>query len=133
MSVWQLVSPAPRSALLDLAPAHARVRRLWLGQSRYAETVAVLRDDVPIAAMMFARHGWRRTEVALAAAPAAAGHMGRLIRMAQLTLFPLAETRLIVAKVHPANRAGQRMASLVGFRPAKSPPGLWILRSERHG
>jgi len=105
------------------------VRRLWLGQSRHAETVAIYRGDEAVAAMMFRRHGWRRTEVAMAAAPFAAGHMGRLIRMAQLTLLPLGQTRLIVAKVHPANRAGQRMASLVGFRPAKSRPDLWILRS----
>lgn len=129
--VWRIVSPPPRSAVISLAPAPARVRRLFFAQAtRYAESVAVFRDDEPIAIMMLGRHGWRRTECAFAFAPAAASHIGRLVRMAQLTLLPLAETHLIVAKVNPANRVGQRLASFVGFRMAKlKRRDLWILRS----
>jgi hypothetical protein len=129
--VWRIVSPAPRSAVLALAPAPARVRRLFFAQAiRFAESAAVMRGDEAIAIMMLGRHGWRRTEIAFAGSPAASAHIGRLIRMAQLTLLPLAQTRLIVAKVNPANRAGQRLASLTGFRPAKMKRrDLWILRS----
>src|SRR5262249_39597797 len=83
---------------------------------------------------MFARHGWRRTEMALAIAPAAAGHMRRLVRMAQLTLSRLAETRLIVASIHPANTAGLRMAALTGFRRARMKTArLWVFRRQADG
>lgn len=128
---WRLVSPAPRSAVLDLAPAPARVRRLLLAQSRIAETVVVYRDDEPIAAMMFSNRRRGRTEVAFVSRPEAASHIGRLARMAQLTLLQMAETRVVFARVSPANRAGQRLASIVGFRPLGK--RLWIFRSDRHG
>ncbi|RUU54768.1 hypothetical protein EOC99_28970, partial [Mesorhizobium sp. M7A.T.Ca.TU.009.01.1.1] len=99
---WRLVSPAPRTAALDLAGAHARVRRLVLAQVRavdVVQSVAIYRGDECLALVCFGRHGWRRLEMALAVSPAAAGHMGRLVRMAQLTLFAMAETHLIVARI----------------------------------
>ncbi|TIX86047.1 MAG: hypothetical protein E5V24_16545 [Mesorhizobium sp.] len=131
---WRIVSPAPRIAALDLAVAGARVRRTVLAQVRNVETVAVYRGDDCMAVIYFGRHGWRRTEMALSIAPSAAKHMGRLVRMAQLTLFAMAETHLIVTRIRGHNRAGQRMAMLVGFRAhGHFEPGVWILRKERHG
>lgn len=132
--VWSIVSPAPKSAILALAPAPARVRRLFFAQAtRFAETVAAYRDDEPVAILMLGRHGWRRTEIAFAESAAASAHIGRLLRMAQLTLLPIAQTRLIVARVNPANTAGQRLVALLGFRQRAKRPDLWTLRSDRHG
>ncbi|ESY05342.1 hypothetical protein X752_25910 [Mesorhizobium sp. LNJC398B00] len=133
---WRLVSPAPRIAVLDLAGAGARVRRLVLAQARNTEavqTVAIYCGDDCMAVVYFGRHGWRRTEMALSIAPAARQHMRRLVRMAQLTLFAMAETHLIVARIRSNNHAGQRMAMLVGFHAhGNSEPGVWILRKGRH-
>lgn len=133
---WRIVSPAPRTAALDLAGAHARVRRLVLAQVRNAgavETVAIYRGDACMALVCFGRHGWRRREMALSVAPEAAKHMGRLVRMAQLTLFAMAETHLIVARIRSSNHAGQRMAMLVGFHAHRNDGlGVWILRKGKH-
>lgn len=131
--MWRIVSPAPRTAALDLAGAGARVRRIVLQQVRNFETVAIYRGDDCMAVVYFCRHGWRRTEMAMSIAPAAAKHMGRLVRMAQLTLFAMAETRLIVARIGRSNLAGQRMAMLVGFHAhGDFDPGVWILRKGKH-
>ena len=131
---WRLVSPAPASACLRLAGPVARVRRAFLQQRREAQSVAVYRGDDVIAVVMFARHGWRRQEMALAVARDAHVHMRRLVRMAQLTLNAMAETSLIVAEVRPGNGAGERMAAMVGFVPARlSRPGYWIFRKGHHG
>ncbi|RUW41711.1 hypothetical protein, partial [Mesorhizobium sp. M8A.F.Ca.ET.021.01.1.1] len=113
---WRLVSPASRAATLSLAGAGARVRRLVLAQVRSSlvETVGIYRGEQCLAVVYFGRHGWRRREMALSIAPEAAPHMRKLVRIAQLTLFAMAETHLIVANVHPANLAGQRMAALAG-------------------
>ncbi|MCF6120531.1 hypothetical protein L2449_27280 [Mesorhizobium muleiense] len=106
-----------------------------LAQVRNVQTVAIYRGDDCMAVIYFGRHGWRRTEMALSIAPSAARHMGRLVRMAQLTLFAMAETHLIVARIRSGNHAGQRMAMLVGFHAhGNFEPGVWILRKERrHG
>lgn len=134
MMAWRIVSPAPRVAGLALAGGRARERRGVLAQIRKVDSVAIYRGDEPIAVAMFDRHGWKRVEMALAVAPDAARHMGRLVRMAQLTLFAMAETHLIVVSVHPANEAGQRMAALVGFRRARTKsPFLWVYRRDEHG
>ena len=117
---WRFVSPAPRTAALCLPGARARVRRGVLRQVRDVDSVAIYRGDDEIAVVMFGRHGWRRIEMALALSPKAAKHMRRLVRIAHLTLSAMAETRLIVARINPANPAGQRMAAAVGFRPAKT-------------
>lgn len=132
-AAWRIVSPCPRTAALALAGACARARRQVLRQVRAVDSAAVYLGDQVMAAVFFGRHGWRRIEMALAIAPEAAAHLKKLIRMAQLTLLPMAETSLVVANVHPANRAGRRMAMLVGFRPARlRMPGLWVLRKDEH-
>ena len=123
---WRIVSPAPRVAALA---SGERVARLTLAQVRNADSAAVYRDAEPMAVVMFARHGWRRVEMALAVSPAAAPHMKRLVRMAQLTLARMAEDRIVVAWVDPANTAGQRMAALTGFRRSRlKSPALWVFR-----
>lgn len=133
LPAWRIVSPAPRSAALACAGAGARVRRLQLKQVRDNDSVAVYRGADVLAVVYFGRHGWRRVEMALAIAPAAVPHMARLVRMAQLTLFAMAETHLIVAVIRPFNRAGQRMAMLVGFQPSRlKRRDVWILRKNRH-
>lgn len=132
VSSWRIVSPAPRTAALELAGAQVRVRRLLLAQARVTESVAIYRGDEPVALACLARHGWRRVEMALSLSPDAARHMRRLVRIAQLTLAAIAETRLVVIHVHPANRAGQRMAMLTGFRRARGGPAdRWIYRRPR--
>lgn len=128
---WRIVSPAPRVAALSLAGSRARVRKLVLRQVRTVDSVAIYRGDEVMAVAMFDRFGWRRLEMALAIAPSAAAHMRRLVRIAQLTLPPIAQDRLIVIRVNPANVAGRRMAMLTGFRPARlRQPGFWIFRRD---
>lgn len=129
---WRIVSPAQRTAALALAGARSRVRRAVLAQVREMDSAAVYRGDDVVALVMFNRHGWRRTEMALALDPAAHKHMRRLVRMAQLTLSRVAETHLIVANIHPANAAGQRMAMLVGFRRGRvADAHVWVFRKGR--
>lgn len=129
MSEWRIVSPAPKTAGLELAGASSRVRRLVLDQIRHNETAVLYRGDEPVVLVMFGRHGWRRTEMAVAFGRDAAKHMRRILRAAQLTLWRMADARIIVASVNPANRAGQRMAMLTGFQPARlRKPGLWVFR-----
>lgn len=130
-TAWRIVSPAPRSAGLSLAGPRPRVRRMVLSQIRNVDSVAVYRGDQVMAVVMFGRHGWRRTEMAMTVSPEAHHHMRRLVRMAQLTLFRMAETHLIVANVRPGNSAGERMAMLVGFRRARLKQlGVWVLRKD---
>ncbi len=105
-----------------------------LSQIRTVDSVAVYRGDEAIAVVMFCRHGWRRTEMALALHPDAHQFMRRLVRMAQLTLLAMAETRLIVANIKPGHSPGERMAMLVGFRRARLKQlGVWVLREDEHG
>ncbi|GAA2871873.1 hypothetical protein GGQ99_000972 [Aminobacter niigataensis] len=102
-----------------------------LAQIRNVDSVAVYRGDQVVAVVMFGRHGWRRTELALSLAHDAHRHMRRLVRMAQLTLFRMAETHLIVANIRPGNSAGERMAMLVGFRRSQLKQlGVWVLRKD---
>ncbi|WP_127523658.1 hypothetical protein [Mesorhizobium sp. Z1-4] len=125
------MSPAPGSAALAVAGARARERRGVLAQVRTADSLAVYRGSEPLAVVMLARHGWRRTEMAMAIRREAAPHMRRLIRLAQLTLFRLAQDRLIVVSIQPSNLAGQRMAMLSGFCRARlKNPFLWVYRRE---
>lgn len=110
----------------------SRVRAGVLAQVREVESVAIYRGDQALAVAMFARHGWRRTEMALAISRDAAPHMRRLVRIAQLTLAAMAETHLIVVHVRPSNRIGQRMAMLTGFRRARvKHAGFWIFERDR--
>lgn len=133
-ATWRIESPASRAATLTLAGARARVRRVVLAQVRTADSVAIYRGDEIMAVAMFARHGWRRLEMALAISRAAAPHMRRLVRIAQLTLPSIAQDRIVVIRVHPANSAGARMAMLTGFRPARlRQPGFWILEGAHGG
>lgn len=133
-TTWRIVSPAPKTAGLSLAGVHPRVRRLVLAQVRTLDSVAVYRGDEAIAVVMFARHGWRRVEMGLSLHPEAHRWMRRLVRMAQLTLFRMAETRLIVTNIWPGHAAGERMATLVGFRRARLKQlGVWVLREDEHG
>lgn len=102
-----------------------------LAQVRNADSLAIYRGHEPLVVVMLGRHGWRRTEMAMAISADAAAHMHRLVRIAQLTLFRLAQDRLIVAAVSPTNRQGQRMAMLAGFRRARlKAPFLWVYRSD---
>lgn len=102
-------------------------------RAAHVDTVGIYRGQDCLAVAYLGRHGWRRREFALSIAPEAAPHMRKLVRIAQLTLFAMAETHLIVANVQPANLAGQRMAALVGFRAARlKQAGVWVLRKERH-
>jgi len=129
---WRIVSPAPRSAALEVGGRFSRVRAGVLAQVRQADSVAIYHGDQVLAVAMFARHGWRRVEMALAISRDAAPHMRRLIRIAQLTLPAMAETRLIVVQVRPSNVVGQRMAMLTGFRRARvKHAGLWVLERDR--
>lgn len=126
---WRIVSPAPRTAGLSLAGVHPRVRRMVLSQIRTVDSVAIYRGDEAIAVAMFCRHGCRRIEMALALHPDSHRWMRRLVRIAQLTLWGMAETRLIVANIKPGHGAGERMAMLVGFRRARLKQlGVWVFR-----
>lgn len=129
---WRIVSPAPRSAALEVGGSFARVRKGVLAQVREYESVAIYRGDQALAVAMFARHGWRHIEMALAISRDAAPHMRRLIRIAQLTLPRMAETHLIIVHVRPSNAIGQRMAMLTGFRRARvKHAGIWVFEGER--
>ena len=131
---WRTVTPAPPSAILALAGRVASMRRRALAQRHDAQTVAIYRGDAEMAVAFLGRHGWRRLEMALAIGPAAAPHLRRLVRLAQMTLGAASQTHLIVARVHPANQAGARMAAMVGFQPSRlKQAGIWIFKGDRHG
>lgn len=128
----RLVHPAPPSAGLETAGARAAYRRGLLMQIRKSNSMAIYNGQEVLAVVMFRKHGWRRIEYAMAITAAAAPFMRRLIRYAQLTLAKLVQTdgRIFVAFIHPDNQAGQRMARLVGFRPART-GAMWVFRDER--
>jgi hypothetical protein len=127
---WRLLSPAPRTAALDLAGSSAAVRRRLLAQVREADSIALYRGDQAIALAMFdSGKRRRRVEMAFAVAPIAARYMRQVIRAGQLTLARAGQDRLIVTVIDPANFQGQRMAVLTGFRRAWTQnASLWVFR-----
>ncbi|MGL4490525.1 MAG: hypothetical protein ACRCU5_13895 [Rhizobiaceae bacterium] len=123
---YRLVEPAPRSALLACAGAHARVRLALYAQGRSFPTIAIYHDNTVLAVVSFQVHSCKRLQFALSLGPHAKAHLKGLIRLAHSTLAKMAESHCIFASVHPANKAGRHMAWLTGFRPSRAGPQFWI-------
>ncbi|YBV97537.1 hypothetical protein M1D80_11850 [Phyllobacteriaceae bacterium JZ32] len=125
------VSPAPFAALLEAGGARSYLRRALIAQRLKTESIAFYgSDDELLAIGMLYAWRRRRVELALSIRRAALPHMRQLIRTAHLTLSQMADAGILVfCRVNPMNRAGQRMAVLVGFRPGRlKDPAIWVWR-----
>jgi hypothetical protein len=129
---WHLVTPAPRSAVLEVLPGWSHQRKAILFQARTFESTAIYLDETCKAVAMMRGRSCGRVEFALVIRRSASAHMRALIRIAQLTLSRIAQDHLVFARVHPANLQGQRMARLTGFVKHKAGPEIWIWRGN-HG
>lgn len=123
------VSPAPYSAMLEAGRNSAYLRRVLQLQRRKCQTIAYYdgAGELLAIAMLYA---WRakRVELAMSIQRASRPHMMQLVKTAHLTLARIVDAGILVfARVHPMNRAGQRMARLCGFRRAKlKDQAIWI-------
>jgi hypothetical protein len=131
-AAWKLVTPAPRSAVLEVLPGWSHQRKAILFQARTFESTAICLGDTCHAVAMMRARSCGRVEFALVIRRSAAVHMRALIRIAQLTLSRIAQDHLVFARVHPANHQGQRMARLTGFVKHRAGPEIWIWRGD-HG
>ncbi|HHV67279.1 MAG TPA: hypothetical protein GXX48_06505 [Ochrobactrum intermedium] len=132
----KIVSPAPWHAVIEAGKNRPFLRRALVMQKRTSDTIAYLdRDDQLLAVAMLLARRSRRIEFALALDRAALPHMRTLIRIAHLTLSQMLDAGLVVfCRINPFNKAGQRMARLVGFRPARlKDTSVWIFDGEQHG
>jgi len=125
---WKLVTPAPRSAVLEVLPGWSHQRKAILFQARTFESTAIYLGETCHAVAMMRTRSCNRLEFALIIRRSAAVHMRPLIKIAQLTLSRIAQDHLVFARVHPANHQGQRMARLTGFVKHKAGPEIWIWR-----
>lgn len=126
----EAVSPAPWTAVLALAGPRGPLRRMLIAQRNQSQTIAGYVGGQPAALVMILPLRRRLAELALAIAPGAAAAMLRLVRTLHLTLARIAETGVLVfCRIHPMNRAGQRMAAAAGFRPGRmKDPAIWLFR-----
>lgn len=127
---WRLVTPAPRSAVMEVLPGWSHQRKAILFQARTFDSTAILLGETCHAVAMMRDRSCGRVEFALVIRRSAGQHMRPLIRIAQLTLSRIAQDRLVFARVHPANLQGQRMARLTGFVKSKAGPEIWIWRGD---
>lgn len=111
------VSPAPPSAVLEVAPATRSGRGAVLIQALRFPSIAVYAgEDLLAVAMLIDVPQEGRVELCVGLRPAAARRMLALVRAAHSTLAEIADTGVVVtATVSPRNRAGRRMASAAGF------------------
>lgn len=127
---WHLVTPAPRSAVLEVLPGWSHRRKAILFQARTFDSTAIYLGDTCLAVAMMRQRSCLRIEFALAIRREASAHMRPLIRIAQLTLGAIAQDHLVFARVHPANQQGQRMARLTGFVKSRAGVEIWIWRGQ---
>lgn len=118
MSDLQLVSPARASDALALAGPMTWTRKRVIAQTRLTQTVAIRdADGAALCVGYFLSVSDRRTLFALSIGPNAVPHLRGIIRLARLTLAGIAETGVVIwTDVHPANRQGEHLARLAGFR-----------------
>lgn len=117
--------------MIDAGSHRAYARRVLQLQRRKCQTIAYYgaSGELLAIAMMYPWRA-RRVELAMSIQRAAVPHMLQLVKTAQLTLSQIADAGILVfARIHPLNRAGQRMARLCGFRRAKlNDQSIWIWR-----
>lgn len=114
----RIVAPARASDVLALAGPMCGTRKALIAQKRACQTVAI-HDTAgnALAVGHFLTVNAGRTMFALQISRDAAPAMRPIVRLARLTLAGIAETGTTIwTDVHPANRQGERMALLAGFR-----------------
>jgi hypothetical protein len=121
-----VVSPAPMSAALNLAPMAARYRKAVLWQVRNYQSIGFEAAGQWIAVAMMRPRPCGRLELALLICRKAMPHMRALVRQAQLTLALLAQNYVVFAIIDTANRAGQRMAAMIGMTPVRGTGKRWM-------
>lgn len=103
-------------------------------QGALSQTASAHIDGEPIALVMFYPETDTRVELCFRAAPAAARHVRRLMRVLQLMATPIADTGVeIVARTWPENLRSRRLARLAGFAPVDEAQTLWRWDHERSG
>lgn len=131
-----IVSPAPWHAVIEAGKDRPYLRRALIRQRRMSDTIAYFGPgDQVLALAMLLSWRKRRIEFALSLNRAALPYIRQLIRIAHLTLSQMRDAGLLIfCRVNPLNKAGQRMARLVGFRPARlKDTSIWIFDGETNG
>lgn len=117
----KIVSPAPRTAIIEAANGQSRNRlRRLLHQYEKTQSIAYYRNGGLLAVAMMFEWRARRVELAMMFTSEARQFMLPLIRIAHLTLSKIFDNRIVVfAHVSPENNAARRMARLAGFRQSR--------------
>lgn len=127
-----LLSPVPPSLALEFAGGKPFLRKVFVHQVRNSDSLAMIEDGAPVVLMMLQYQRARRAELAVAFMPAAARHMRRFIRFAQLTLHEIAQTGILIyVRIAPGSLAGLRMARLIGLTHGKMrDPAIWFWKEK---
>jgi hypothetical protein len=115
------------SDCLDYAGGRPFARKLMIGMHQGGEAYLIARDGTPLALAFLVPESDGFREFCLALHAGARENMRELCRAAQLILGRMAEDGPIISYVVPENRAGVRMARIVGFRPDPEHRYRWIL------
>jgi hypothetical protein len=125
-------TPADWSDCLACAGAVALARKAAIWMRSNGETISFFDGDQLLAVSYLVPQADGSREFCLSILPAARPHMLPLTRFAQSTLTSLAQNGVVVvSRVTPGNRSGERMARLCGFRPDGG--GLWTFKGEADG
>lgn len=109
--------PATVFDAMTFAGGRAFLRRVLVWQVRNGRAEVLELDGEALALVMQHQARRRRVEVAIGFRPAAARHMPRLIRLAQLTLERMRQDGVLaVVRVRVSDARARRLARLAGFR-----------------
>jgi hypothetical protein len=122
------IRPASIEDCLDQAGARPTARKRMIYMHQRGETF-IIEDDGGLLALAYLDRPDQagRREFCLALFSRARARMRELCRAAQLILGRLAEDGPIICHVVPENRAGRRMARIVGFSPDPDHRYRWIM------
>jgi hypothetical protein len=113
---------------LDFAGGRFFARKRVIHMHQNGEALLIADRGEPIALAFIAAAEGGQREFSLALRAGARVHMRKLCRAAQLILGRMAQDGPVIAYIVPGNRAGERMARIVGFAPDPEHRFRWILR-----
>lgn len=120
-------SPALLEDCWEFAGERSLLRKHITRQHQTGESVLISDDGEPVALAFIVPEADGRREFCLALSSRARARMRELCRAAQLILRRMAEDGPIISYVVPENRAGVRMARIVGFSPDPDHRYRWIM------
>ena len=129
MERLMLRSPVSWTDCLDMGGSRAYTRKAFLMMKSIGDSMSISAGGELLAVAFLVADRQGRLELAMSVKPEAAHRMLSLCRLAHLTLSRFAETgSVIICHVAVGNRAGERMARLVGFSHADDT--LWIFNGD---